>query len=90
MQSKLEYGYHGPCRADTQICFRAYGVGHDATGELMDTLVNRFDDVLLTLASGTHDTITRLGDPTPKLHKHDGQGNDVWEWAVTYEYGVKL
>jgi hypothetical protein len=25
-----------------------------------------------------------------KLHRHDALGNDVWEWAVTYEFGVLL
>jgi len=89
-ESKLEYGYNGPCRSDTQIRFSAYGVGHDATGALMNLLVSEFDDVLLSLSSGTNDSVTRLGDPVPKLHRHDAQGNDVWEWGVTYEYGVKL
>jgi hypothetical protein len=56
----------------------------------MNTLTGHFDDVLLSLSSGTNDTVTRLDEPTPKLHHHDGQGNDVWEWAVTYEYGVKV
>lgn len=90
VSSKVEYGYNGPCRSDVQIKFSAFGVGHDAVGSLVNTLVSHFDDALLTLSSGTNDTITRLGDPTPVLHRHDGQGNDVWEWAVTYEYGVKL
>jgi hypothetical protein len=56
----------------------------------MGTLVSEFDDVLLSLAEGTNDTVTRLGEPIPVLHKQDGQGNDVWEWGVTYEYGVKV
>ena len=90
LSSKLEYGYNGPCRADTQIQFSAFGVGHDAVASLMDTLVSHFDDALLTLSSGTNDTVTRLGDPAPALKRHDGLGNDVWEWTVTYEYGVKL
>ena len=90
VSSKLEYAYGGACRSVTQVKFSAYGVGHDATGTLMNTLVSEFDDVLLTLSSGTHDTITRLGDPTPVLHKHDAQGNDVWEWSVVYEYGVRV
>ena len=90
VQSKLEYSYGGACRSDTQIKFSAYGVGHDATGTLMNALIAAFDDVLLTLSAGTNDTVTRLGDPIPVLHKHDAQGNDVWEWSVVYEYGVKL
>jgi hypothetical protein len=87
--STLEYAYGGACRSVTQVKFSAYGVGHDATGTLMNTLTTEFDDVLLPLTRGTHDTVTRLGDPVPVLHKHDAQGNDVWEWSVTYEYGVK-
>ncbi|HXE55176.1 MAG TPA: hypothetical protein VN541_19290 [Tepidisphaeraceae bacterium] len=90
VESKLEYGYNGPCRSDTQIRFSAYGVGHDATGALMDLLVSEFDDALLSLSSGTNDSVTRLGDPAPALHRHDAQGNDVWEWKVIYEYGIKL
>jgi hypothetical protein len=89
VQSKLEYAYGGPSRSDTQVRFHVYGIGHDATGALMDVLVGQFDDHLLALSSGTNDTVTRLGEPLPALHKHDGQGNDVWEWSVTYEYGVK-
>ena len=89
LSSKLEYSYGGACRSDTQIKFSAYGVGHDAAGDLMNTFTAQFDDQLLTLATGVNDTVTRLGDPIPTLHKHDAQGNDVWEWAVVYEYGVK-
>jgi len=88
--SKLEYGYNGPCRSDTQIRFTSFGVGHDAVGALMDTLVSHFDDALLALSTGVNDTITRLADPVPTLKRHDALGNDVWEWSVTYEYGVKL
>ncbi|HEY2589819.1 MAG TPA: hypothetical protein VGI81_29010 [Tepidisphaeraceae bacterium] len=90
VSSKLEYAYGGACRSVTQVKFSAYGIGHDATGSLINTLMTEFDDVLLTLSSGTHDTVTRLGDPVPLLHKHDAHGNDVWEWSVTYEYGVRL
>jgi hypothetical protein len=31
-----------------------------------------------------------LTDPTPKLHRHDAAGNDVWEWQIGYEYGITL
>jgi len=89
VSSKVEYAYGGACRSDTQVKFSAYGIGHDATAALMDTLTGAFDDALLTLSTGTNDTITRLGEPTPVLHKHDGQGNDVWEWSATYEYSVR-
>jgi len=90
VHSKIEYGYNGPSRATTQVRFSAYGVGHDATGWLMNIVASEFDDVLLPLSSGTNDTVTRLWDPLPALHRHDAQGNDVWEWSVTYEYGVAL
>jgi len=75
-------------RTLVQIRFQAFGVGHDATGAAVQTLISRFDDALLTLSSGTNDTVTRLSDPLPKLLRHDALGNDVWEWTVTYEYGV--
>jgi hypothetical protein len=88
VQSKLEYSYGGACRSDTQIKFSAYGVGHDATGTLMNALTTAFDDALLTLSNGANDTVTRLGDPIPVLHKHDAMGNDVWEWSAVYEYSV--
>jgi hypothetical protein len=90
VSSRIEYAYGGACRSDTQIKFSAYGVGHDATGALMGALTGAFDDALLTLASGTNDAVTRLGDSAPALHKHDAQGNDVWEWSVTYDYSVRL
>ena len=88
IHSKLEYSYSGPLRTETQIRFRAFGVGHDATGAVVDLLVSHFDDALLTLSSGTNTSVTRLGDSVPVLHKHDAGGNDVWEWSVVYEYTV--
>jgi hypothetical protein len=90
VQSKLEYSYTGPCRSDTQVKFSAYGVGHDVVGSLMQTLIAEFDDAPLTLSSGAFDSVTRLGEPTPNLLKHDAQGNDVWEWGVTYEYAIQI
>jgi hypothetical protein len=88
VSSKLDYAYGGPYRTHTEIRFSAYGIGHDAIATAMQLLVSAFDDVLLPLSSGTNDTVTRLGDPSPVLHRHDSQGNDIWEWSVTYSYGV--
>lgn len=88
IESAADVSYGTKTRSTVRIKFSAFGVGHDATGALMETLVAHFDNQLLSLAAGTHDSITRLTDPTPTLHRHDSQGNDVWEWAVTYEYGV--
>jgi hypothetical protein len=90
LTSKLQYSYQGVCRSETTIRLSAYGIGHDATGALAEQLVGAFDDALLTLASGTNDTVTRLTDPVPVLHQHDAQGNDVWAWSVEYGYGVRL
>jgi hypothetical protein len=87
--SGVEYSYNGVSRATVRVRFSGYGVGHDATGALMDTLTGVLDNTLLPLSSGTNDTVVRIDEPTPKLHHRDGQGNDVWEWAVTYEYGVR-
>ncbi len=75
-------------RTTTHVRFSAYGVGHDATCAAMRTLLAHFDDATLTLSSGTNDLVTRLSDPLPKLLRHDARGNDVWEWTVTYAYGV--
>jgi hypothetical protein len=86
--SKVEYAYEGVYRADTQIRFSGYGVGHDATGNALAILLANLDDVTLTLSSGTNDSVTRSGEPTPTLHRHDSQGNEVWEWSVTYNYSV--
>jgi hypothetical protein len=86
--SETERAYGGASRTRTQVRFSAFGVGHDATGSLAQTFMGAFDDTPLTLGSGTNDSIVRLGEPVPALHSHDGQGNDVWEWAVVYEYGV--
>ena len=89
VSSKTEFAYGGASRTETQIRFSAYGVGHDATGAAMQTLIGEFDFALLSLAGGAvNDTVVRLTDPTPKLHQHDANGNDVWEWSVVYEYGV--
>lgn len=90
VESKLEYSYAGPSRAVTHVRFSAYGVGHDAIAALINTLTSQFDDALLTLAAGSNDSVTRLAEPVPVLHHHDSQGNDVWEWSVTYEYGVRF
>jgi len=85
---KVAYAYGGPYRTDTELRFSAYGVGHDAVGSAMQTLLDGFDDSLLSLSSGTNDAVTRIGEPTPVLHRHDSQGNDVWEWSVVYTYSV--
>ena len=90
IESKLEYGYSGPYRSETHIRLSAFGVGHDAIGALIELLADQFDDVLLTLSAGTNDSVTRLGDAMPVLCRHDAQGNDVWEWSITYSYGIKL
>jgi hypothetical protein len=90
VESKLQYSYTGVCRSTTLVRFSGFSVGHDATASLMDTLTSQLDDTLLTLSSGTNDTVTRIDDPAPKLHHQDSHGNDVWEWEVSYEYGVKL
>ena len=89
VSTKVEYAYGGACRSDTQVKFSAYGVGHDATGTLINLLTGAFDDAPLTLSTGTNDSVTRLGEPAPLLHKHDAQGNDVWEWSVNYDYSVR-
>ena len=89
VESKLEYSYAGPSRTVVHVKFSAYGVGHDATGTLMQTFITRTDDLPLTLATGVNDTVTRLTDPLPSLQKPDAHGNDVWEWSLTYEYGLR-
>jgi hypothetical protein len=88
VSSQTEFAYGGATRSVTQISFNAYGVGHDAIGALAELLVSHFDGTLLSLSSGTNDTVLRKGEPAPTLHSQDAQGNDVWEWTVTYEYGV--
>src|SRR5882724_12033332 len=88
VESKLVYSFNGPYRSQTLVRFSAYAVGHDAAAGLMNTLVAQLDDRLFTLSSGAHVSTTRLDEPTPKLHRHDADGNDVWEWSVSYEYGV--
>jgi hypothetical protein len=87
LSSTTELSYGSGSRTRTQIRFSAYGVGHDATGSLLETLISHFDNALLSLSPGTHDSVVRLGEAVPVLHRHDAQGNDVWEWSVTYEYG---
>ena len=87
LSSTTELSYGSGSRTITQIRFSAYGVGHDATGALLETLISHFDNALLSLPTGTNDSVVRHGEAVPVLHRHDGQGNDVWEWSVTYEYG---
>jgi len=83
-----EHSFGGPSRTRTQVRFSAFGVGHDATGSLIEVLTSAFDNALLSLASGTNDSVVRTGGAIPVLHAHDAKGNDVWEWAVVYEYAV--
>ena len=71
-----------------RIKFSAYNTGHDATGSLLTPFLNTFDTARLSLSSGTHTATTRLTASTPKLHHHDADGNDVWEWSVEYEFAV--
>ena len=89
VESKLHHSFGGPYRSQAQVRYSVYAVGHDAAAALMNTLVTQFDERLFTLSSGTHVSTIRLDDPTPKLHKHAADGNDVWEWSVTYEYAVR-
>lgn len=88
LSSKLEANYSSAARTTTQVQFSVFGVGHDASGALMNQLIGSFDYTLLSLSAGTNDTVIRQGDATPTLHAHDADGNDVWEWRVVYEYGV--
>ncbi|HWE02448.1 MAG TPA: hypothetical protein VG326_08550 [Tepidisphaeraceae bacterium] len=88
VSSVTEYSYGDASRSVVQISFSAYGTGHDSTGTLAELLIRQLDETLLTLSSGTNDTVLRKGEPAPTLHSQDAQGNDVWEWTVVYEYGV--
>ena len=89
IESAVELSYGSRSRTHTRIKFSAFGVGHDAVGNLMQTLIDHFDGALLTLAGGaTNDSVTRVGDAVPTLHRQDAAGNDVWEWAVVFDYGV--
>jgi hypothetical protein len=89
ISSKTESSYGSDTHTETQIRFSAYGVGHDATGSLLQTLIAEFDNGLLALSGGaTNDSITRLSDVVPVLHREDAAGNDVWQWSVVYEYAV--
>ena len=91
LETAVEYGYLGACRTRVTLRFSIFGVGHDATGTLAESLVIAFDDHLLSLGgSNVNDSVTRLSEPTPRLHRHDAGGDDVWEWQVIYEYGVTV
>jgi hypothetical protein len=86
--SKAALAYGGIYRVETEVCFSAYGVGHDAVGSAIQTLLAQLDNQPLMLSVGTNDTVARFGEPVPKLHRQDAQGNDVWEWSVTYSYNI--
>jgi hypothetical protein len=88
--SKVHYAFGGPYRTQTQVRFSAYAIGHDAAGALADTFAGVFDSIVLGLSAGVHTGTTRLNEPIPKLHHHDADGNDVWEWEVGYEFDVLL
>ena len=88
LDSNVHYAFTGPYRTQARIKFSAYQVGHDAAGSLLTPVLSTFDTAPLTLSSGKHTATTRLTAPTPKLHHHDADGNDVWEWSVEYEFAV--
>jgi hypothetical protein len=89
VESAVELSYGTRSRTHTRIKFSAFGVGHDATGTLMQTLLDHFDGALLTLAGGAiNDSVIRVGNAIPTLHRQDAMGNDVWEWSVVFEYGI--
>jgi len=89
-ESKVHYAFGGPYRSQTRIRFSAYAVGHDAAASLANVVTSVLDDAVLTLSAGTHSGTTRIDEPTPKLHHHDAEGNDVWEWSVGYDFDVLL
>ena len=59
VSAQTQYAYGGASRTVTKVRLSAFGVGHDATGSLAETLTGTFDSTLLTLGSGTNDTVVR-------------------------------
>src|SRR5579862_5277256 len=89
VESTVERSYGSRSHTYARVKFSAFGIGHDAVGTLMQTLIDHCDSALLTLAGGaTNDSVVRIADAVPTLHRQDANGNDVWEWAVVFEYGV--
>lgn len=86
--SKAALAYSGIYRTEIEMRFSAYGVGHDAVGSAMQTLIAQLDNQPLALSMGTNDAVTRLGEGVPTLHRQDAQGNDVWEWSVSYSFNI--
>lgn len=80
--------YDGSVRSMVEVKFSGFGVGHDATGVLMETFVAVFDAASLAVSAGINDSVVRKSGPTPVLHSQNANGDDVWEWAVVYEFGV--
>jgi hypothetical protein len=75
---------------DVIIRFVAVGIGHDATGALIETLMGVYDNTILTLSSGTMFDATRVGAPTRFLEPSvDGGGQEIWRWSVVYKYSVR-
>lgn len=75
---------------DVVYRFSAVGIGHDATGAILETLMGVYDNAILTLSSGTMFDATRIKGPFRFLEPNvDAAGQEIWRWSVDYKYSVR-
>lgn len=83
------FAYSTAERVEPAIQFAAYGVGHDATYAKLKTATDVFDTGVLALSTGQNYYAQRSGRPIPTWQELDADGNDVWQWAVTYDFALR-
>lgn len=88
-RSEAKYG-GGMAFEPVSFHFTAYSNVDDVTVLAdIEAVMGVFDDLILTLASGTMINTVRTGQPIPMLDiGEDKDGNDVWRADVTYNWTI--
>jgi hypothetical protein len=88
-QATLTDSYGNLTSSDPTILFKIIGNGHNPTAANASTLMSVFDDTLLSLTGATNFSMFRVGEPIPTQLDDDENGNQVWQWAVAYNFSIQ-
>jgi hypothetical protein len=75
--------------ADVLVLLELFGRGYHESAAIADSIAGAIRDDLLTLDSGVCYHVNQVSEPTPQLRSVDEYGDDVWQWTVTYQFGVQ-
>jgi hypothetical protein len=75
--------------ADVIIVLELFGRGYHDSAALADAVADAIRDDLLTLDDGICYHVNQMTEPTPMLRPRDEYGDDVWQWTISYQFGVQ-